>query len=126
MAEERKSDDDEGKVSANERSQDANEEAKDKVRHEGEAAMEGEEVGTFTFSLRDAWRESRWQRTPKTLRLLKALIIRNLKVAPENLRISQDLNKLLWKGSIEKPPRRIRVKVILDKEGIYTLYPAKK
>ncbi|MBS7609937.1 50S ribosomal protein L31e [Candidatus Bathyarchaeota archaeon] len=116
----------EGRISTNERNRNAKEEAEDKGMDEAKEEMEGEPVGTFMISFSDAWKGARWQRTPKALRLLKAFIIRNLKVEPENLRISQDLNELLWKGSIEKPPRRIRVTVIRDEEGIYTLYPAKK
>jgi large subunit ribosomal protein L31e len=95
-------------------------------KEEAKSRVEGEEVAIFTIPLGDLWKESRWRRTPKALRILKSFILRHLKMEPESLRISQDLNKILWMRGIEKPPRRIRVRVMRDKEGVYTLYPVQK
>lgn len=91
---------------------------------EGKKEPEGEEVAAFTVPLGGVWKESRWRRTPKAVRTFKEFALRHLKVEPESLKVSQALNELLWSWGIERPPRRVRVRVLRDKEGVHTIYPA--
>jgi len=47
---------------------------------------------------------------------LKAFIQRHMK--SESIIIDPKVNELIWRRGIEKPPRRIRVKVSKDEEGV--------
>jgi len=38
--------------------------------------------------------------------------------------ISQEVNEKIWSRGIEKPPRKIRVRVTKDKDGNVTVYLA--
>ena len=40
---------------------------------------------------------------------------------PERLVIDNEVNEKIWERGIEKPPRKIRVRVIKDKEGVVTV-----
>ena len=42
----------------------------------------------------------------------------------ERLVISSELNERIWLRGIEKPPRKIKVRVVKDSEGVVTVYPA--
>ncbi len=42
----------------------------------------------------------------------------------ERLVISNQVNEKIWSRGIEKPPRKIRVRAVKDKEGVITVYLA--
>jgi len=74
----------------------------------------------YTIPLRRAWIAARKKRTPRAVRLVKAFIQRHMK--PEALVMSNEVNERLWSRSIQKPPRKIRVRAVRDSEGTVTLY----
>jgi len=74
----------------------------------------------YTIPLRRAWISPRKKRTPRAVRLVKAFIRRHMK--PEALVMSNEVNERLWSRSIQKPPRKVRVRAVRDKEGTVTLY----
>jgi len=74
-----------------------------------------EEERIYTIPLRRAWVASRKKRVPRAIRLIKEFITRHMK--PESISISPELNEFIWMRGIEKPPRRVRVKAVKDKEG---------
>jgi len=76
----------------------------------------------YTIPLRRAWIAARQKRTPRAVRLVKAFIQRHMK--PEALVMSNEVNERLWRRSIQKPPRKIRVRAVRDTEGTVTLYLA--
>ncbi|MGD8505416.1 MAG: 50S ribosomal protein L31e [Candidatus Bathyarchaeota archaeon] len=76
----------------------------------------------YTIPLRKAWISPRKKRTPRAVRLVKEFIQRHMK--PEALVVSNEVNEKLWSRSIQKPPRRIRVRAARDKEGTVTIYLA--
>lgn len=76
----------------------------------------------YTIPLRRAWISPRKKRTPRAVRLVKAFIQRHMK--PDALVMSNEVNERLWRRSIQKPPRKIRVRAVRDKEGTVTLYLA--
>lgn len=75
----------------------------------------------YTIPLRRAWVTPFPERTPKAVRILKNFLKRHLKT--DNFKIDESLNKLIWKRGIEKPPRKIKVKVVEKEEGVYVVYP---
>ena len=83
----------------------------------------------YTIPLRKAWISPRKKRAPKATRIIKKFVLKHMKVRtepdeeeePERLVIDNEVNEKIWERGIEKPPRKIRVKVIKDKEGVVTV-----
>jgi large subunit ribosomal protein L31e len=85
----------------------------------------------YTIPLRKVWIVPRKKRAPKAARVVKSFVIKHMKVRTETyddeeeeaerLVISNEVNEKLWSRGIEKPPRRIRVRVVKDKEGVVTV-----
>ncbi len=80
------------------------------------------------------------KRAPRSIRIIKGFIQKHMKIGitkeekeesdeeeekEERLIISAELNEKIWLRGIEKPPRRIKVRVVKDSEGNVTVYPAK-
>jgi len=85
----------------------------------------------YTIPLGKAWASPRKRRTPRAIRLIKSFIQRHMKVGMRTeeeeegkLIISNEVNQLVWRRGIEKPPRKIRVRAVKDKEGNVTVYLA--
>jgi large subunit ribosomal protein L31e len=83
----------------------------------------------YTIPLRKAWISTRKKRAPRAGRIVKSFVLKHMKVRteaeeeeePEKLVIDNEVNEKLWSRGIEKPPRKIRVRVIKDKEGVVTV-----
>jgi len=85
----------------------------------------------YTIPLRKVWIVPRKKRAPKAGRVVKSFVIKHMKLRTETyddeeeeaerLVISNEVNEKLWSRGIEKPPRRIRVRVVKDKEGVVTV-----
>jgi large subunit ribosomal protein L31e len=86
----------------------------------------------YTIPLSKAWIVPRKKRAPKAARIVRSFVLKNMKVRteveeeeePERLVIDNDVNEKLWSRGIEKPPRKIRVRVVKDKEGVVTVHLA--
>ncbi|MEM2739253.1 MAG: 50S ribosomal protein L31e [Candidatus Bathyarchaeia archaeon] len=82
----------------------------------------------YTIPLRDAWRAPWTDRAPTAVKIVKRFIERHLRVEAEEgsrVRISEELNRLIWSRGREKPPRRVKVRVVKE-EDVYTVYPAEE
>ncbi|NIM99815.1 MAG: 50S ribosomal protein L31e [candidate division Zixibacteria bacterium] len=74
----------------------------------------------------------RKKRAPRATRIVKKFINRHMKIKTEaeegeeteRLVISNQVNEKIWSRGIEKPPRKIRVRAVKDKEGVITVYLA--
>ena len=77
----------------------------------------------YTVPLGDAYEVSRSKRVPRAVKILRAFIARHMKADGEKITMSEALNKHLWRGSIQKPPRRVKVRLIKD-EGFIRAYLA--
>ena len=83
----------------------------------------------YTIPLRNAWISPRKKRAPKAARIVKKFVLKHMKVRteeeedeePERLVIDNEVNEKLWSKGIEKPPRKIRVRVIKNTEGVVTV-----
>jgi large subunit ribosomal protein L31e len=105
----------------------AAEEVEEKEEEEEEPEEEREEIEvveerTYTIPLRKVWGPPRGKRTPRAARLLRAFVKRHMKA--ENVEISNEVNEELWARGIRKPPRKITVRLVKDKEGRVIVYPA--
>jgi len=83
----------------------------------------------YTIPLGRAWISPRKKRAPKAMRIIKGFIRKHMKLRTEFegeeeaevLVISNEVNEKIWSRGIEKPPRRIRVRAVKDKEGVITV-----
>jgi large subunit ribosomal protein L31e len=83
----------------------------------------------YTIPLGKAWISKRKKRAPKAARIVRSFVLKHMKVRmeveeeeeAERLVIDNEVNKKLWSRGIEKPPRKIRVRVVKDKEGVVTV-----
>ncbi|MEM2896681.1 MAG: 50S ribosomal protein L31e [Candidatus Bathyarchaeia archaeon] len=88
---------------------------------ESEKGIEVVEEKVYSFSFRKAWITPRGKRSPRAIRMLKDFIKRHTK--SEEVLISNEVNELIWARGVQKPPRKLRVKVVKDKEGRTIVYP---
>ncbi|MDG6221843.1 MAG: 50S ribosomal protein L31e [Candidatus Bathyarchaeota archaeon] len=84
----------------------------------------------YTIPLRNAWISPRKKRAPKAARIVRKFVAKHMKVSaeavdedeePERVVIDNEVNEKLWSRGIEKPPRKIRVRVVKDNEGVVTV-----
>jgi large subunit ribosomal protein L31e len=107
-------------------------EAKERASRK-EHAIEEEDIVEerfYTIPLRKVWTAPRKKRAPKAARVVRSFVMKHMKVQleafdeeeePEKLVIDNEVNEKLWSRGIEKPPRKIRVRVVKDKEGVVTV-----
>jgi len=99
-----------------EESRDSNEEMEEV---EEAAEEEAVEERVYTIPLSRAFIVPRKERASKAIRIIRDFICRHMKA--ESIRISNEVNELIWKRGIEKPPRKLRVVAVKDKEGTVTV-----
>ena len=129
-----------------EASEEDNENFIDETDAEDEEFLEAKERGTrkekefedediveerfYTIPLRKVWIAPRKKRAPKAARLVKSYVLKHMKIRtdvfdeeeePEQLVIDNEVNERLWSRGIEKPPRKIKVRVVKNKEGVVTV-----
>lgn len=89
----------------------------------------------YTVPLSKALIRPPHKRTPRAISLLKIFINRHMKVGMKvdeedeeqempQLIITQEVNEKIWRRGIEKPPRKIKVRVTKDKDNNVTVYLA--
>jgi large subunit ribosomal protein L31e len=104
-------------------------EAKKRRKEEDEVDEDIVEERFYTVPLSKAWIVPRKKRAPKAARIVRNFVLKHMKVRteaegdeePERLVIDNEVNEKLWSRGIEKPPRKIKVRVVKDKEGVITV-----
>jgi len=96
-------------------------------KEEGEPEEEEIEVveeKTYTIPLRHVWVVTpRGKRAPRAVRDVHDFVSRHMK--SDEVAVSNEINQALWSRGINKPPRKITVRAVKDKEGKVIVYPAK-
>jgi large subunit ribosomal protein L31e len=91
---------------------------------EGEEEIEVVEEKIYTIPLRHVWVVTpRGKRAPRAVRDVRDFVAHHMKA--EEVAMSNEVNAALWARSINKPPRRITVRAVKDKEGKVIVYPSK-
>lgn len=91
---------------------------------EGEEEIEVVEEKIYTIPLRHVWVVTpRGKRAPRAVRDVRDFVARHMKA--EEVAISNEVNAAVWARSINKPPRKITVRAVKDKEGKVIVYPSK-
>jgi len=110
-------------------------EAEEEKKREEAPEEEIVEERIYTIPLSRAWISPRKKRAPRAVRMVRSFVQKHMKIETRakteeeeeeagRLVISDEVNKKLWSHGIEKPPRKIRVRAVKDKEGTVTLYLA--
>jgi large subunit ribosomal protein L31e len=111
-------------------------EAKPPKRKPAEEEDEIVEERIYTVPLERAWIMPPRKRSPRAMRMLRSFMIKHMKLQarkqgegeeeeePKRLIISNEVNEKIWGKGVEKPPRKIRVRAAVDKEGDVTVYLA--
>jgi large subunit ribosomal protein L31e len=113
------------------------EEERAKPRRERKKEEEEEfvEERIYTIPLGKAWVRPRKKRAPRAMRIIKDFVTKHMKMDMRaeveeeqgempRLVITNEVNEKVWSRSIEKPPRKIRVRVAKDNEGNVTVFLA--
>ena len=90
----------------------------DKTEAEEDSEIEEIEIVDekfYTINLKDVWMAPRIKRAPKAVKVVKDFVKRRMKV--DDVKISNAVNEEIWKRSIKKPPRKIKIRAVKDKEG---------
>jgi large subunit ribosomal protein L31e len=69
----------------------------------------------YIVNLSEAYESVRNKRAGKAIKLLRSFISRHMKADEENVSISGGVNSAIWRDSIQKPPRKLKVRTV--KEG---------
>jgi large subunit ribosomal protein L31e len=114
----------EGEEPAEEETKETAPAAEEEEEGEGEEEIEVVEEKTYTIPLRHVWVVTpRGRRAPRAVRDVRNFVSRHMKA--EEVAISNDVNSAIWSRSINKPPRKITVRAVKDKEGKVIVYLAK-
>jgi large subunit ribosomal protein L31e len=101
--------------------------AAEEKEEEGEATEEEIEVveeKIYTIPLRHVWVVTpRGRRAPRAVRDVRDFVSRRMKA--EEVAMSNEVNSAIWSRGINKPPRKITVRAVKDREGKVIVYPAK-
>ncbi len=97
------------------------EEEKAAAEEEEEEEIEIVEEKFYDLNLRRIWATPRGKRTPKAVRFLRQYVARRMKT--DDIAISEEANSMLWARGISKPPRKIRVRAVKDKDGHVIVFP---
>ena len=113
------------KEEAEEREEETEEAEETKEIKETEVEEEVVEERIYTVPLGRARIAPVTKRAPRAIRILRAFIKRHMKADDEDsIVISNEVNEKIWSRGIEKPPRRIRVRVTKNREGLVRVYLA--
>jgi large subunit ribosomal protein L31e len=86
-----------------------------------EEELEIVEEKFYDLNLRRIWNAPREKRTPRAVRFLREFVAARMKTTEVSL--AEETNSMLWQRGISKPPRKIRVRVVKDKDGRVIVFP---
>src|SRR5918911_4951159 len=80
------------------------------------ATIEETTTRVYTINLGRAWITPQHKRTDRVVNIIKEFAEKHMK--SEEVKIDQDLNRLIWKRGKTNPPRKVRVKMVKDDGGM--------
>jgi large subunit ribosomal protein L31e len=80
----------------------------------------------YTIPLSKAYDYTRTKRTPRAVKLLREFIAKHMKAKNLDIILSNALNSYLWQHSIQRPPRKVKVRAIKEETGVKVFLPDEK
>jgi large subunit ribosomal protein L31e len=100
------------------------EEEKEEEKEPGEEEIEVVEEKIYTIPISKlGYTSDRGHRAPRAVSDVRAYVSRHMKA--DEVALSNEINEAIWGRGINKPPRKITVRAVKDKEGKVVVYPAK-
>lgn len=74
----------------------------------------------YTIPLKDAYEHPRQKRGKRAVRLVQSFALRHMKA--EAVRVSEGLNSLILRDGIQKPPRRVKVRMVKGDDNLVRVW----
>lgn len=72
----------------------------------------------YTVPLGEAYETVRQKRVPRAVKILRAFVERHMKAKGLKIILSTAINEHLWEHSIQRPPRRVKVRLIKEDDTV--------
>jgi large subunit ribosomal protein L31e len=73
----------------------------------------------YTINLGKAWISPQHRRTDRVVNMIREFARKHMK--SEEIKLEQDLNRQIWSRGKTNPPRKVRVKMVKDEDGVVTV-----
>jgi large subunit ribosomal protein L31e len=83
------------------------------------AAVEENLTRVYTINLGRAWLTPQHKRTDRVINMIREFAEKHMK--SDEVKLEQDLNRQIWSRGKTNPPRKVRVKMVKDEDGIVTV-----
>jgi large subunit ribosomal protein L31e len=83
------------------------------------ATIEENLTRVYTINLGKAWLTPEYRRTDRVVNMIREFAQKHMK--SEEIKLDQDLNRQIWSRGKTNPPRKVRVKMAKDEDGVVTV-----
>src|SRR5918911_1718403 len=83
------------------------------------AAAEESLTRVYTINLGRAWITPQYRRTDRVVNMIREFATKHMK--GDQIKLDQDLNRQIWSRGKTNPPRKVRVKMVKDEDGVVTV-----
>jgi large subunit ribosomal protein L31e len=73
----------------------------------------------YTINLGRAWITPQHKRTDRVINMIREFATKHMK--SDEIKLEQDLNRQIWTRGKTHPPRKVRVKMVKDEDGVVTV-----
>jgi large subunit ribosomal protein L31e len=83
------------------------------------ATTEDSITRVYTINLGKAWISPQHKRTDRVVNMIREFAGKHMK--SDEIKLEQELNRQIWSRGKTNPPRKVRVKMVKDEEGVVTV-----
>ncbi|MEP0825490.1 MAG: 60S ribosomal protein L31 [Nitrososphaera sp.] len=83
------------------------------------ATVEENLTRVYTINLGRAWLTPEHKRTDRAVNMIREFATKHMK--SDEVKLEQDLNRQMWARGKTNPPRKVRVKMVKDEDGVVTV-----
>jgi large subunit ribosomal protein L31e len=83
------------------------------------ATIEETTTRVYTINLGKAWITPEHKRTDRVVNMIREFAEKHMKST--QVKLDQDLNRQLWSRGKTNPPRKVRVKMVKEEDGVVTV-----
>jgi len=83
------------------------------------ATVEENLTRVYTINLGRAWLTPQHKRTDRVINMIREFAEKHMK--SDEVKLEQDLNRQIWSRGKTNPPRKVRVKMVKDEDGVVTV-----
>lgn len=83
------------------------------------ATVEQNLTRVYTINLGRAWLTPEHKRTDRVINMIREFATKHMK--SDEIKLEQELNRQIWARGKTHPPRKVRVKMVKDEDGVVTV-----